>query len=633
MTALAGLWKFGGAADLSDACRRMLGAQRRYARRDPAVDILGNAALGCALYDTLPEDAFDRQPYVHPSGRWAMIADARIDNREELLDRLGLGAGADKISDSELLFRGFAEWEDRLYDRVIGDFALAVWNSGDQSLSLARDHAGQRPLHYHIGDGFVALASMPEGLHAVPAVERALEPRELALFLSGARRRGPGTFFRDIIRVEPGHVVTITRSGATSRRYWHMPTGEVRFGKQGDYVEAFQEQLERATRARLRGSRGTVAAHLSAGLDSSAVAATAARIEPQSTVVAITAAPRAGFSGPVPRHRVADESAHASRTAAIYPNMEHVVLRSSGISPLDVIEADAALYQQPVAQACNYTWVSALNQAAAARGASVVLTGAAGNLTISAGGPSVLADFIRAGRWGSWWREASASVGTNGWRLRGVLAASFAPWAPAPLWNALGRLASTDGGSGDELSLLRPEWRAEVEGAARAEAGRGHDEQGSRRNRWRMLQSRDSGNYRKGALARWGIDERDPTGDRRLTEFCLSLPPEQLLANGVNRRLARTALADRLPESALDAPRGYQFADWYETIDRPALERMIARLAPGLEDDRVLDLDALRRLAASWPDGNWDSLAVIGRYRITLLRALAAAAFTSRIRQ
>ncbi len=632
MTALAGIWGFGAAVEPSPACARMLEAQRSYARQAASVDVLHGAALGCALYDILPEDAFDKQPYVHGSGRWMMVADARIDNRDELLDQLGMRAGAE-ISDSELLFRAYAEWGEALYDRLFGDFALAVWNSQDQSLTLVRDPSGQRPLHYHLGEGFVALASMPEGLHALPEIEQALDPRQMVLFLGDSPHRGSETFFRGVARVEPGHVVTVTRLGVARRRYWQMPTGELRFQKQSDYVDAFREQLERATKARLRGSGGVVAAHLSSGLDSSAVAASAAKIRPQERVIAFTSAPRLGFSGPVPKGRIADESGHASETAALYPNMEHVVLRSDGLSPLQVMEADAILYQQPIAQPCNYSWVSAVNAAASARGASVLLTGGAGNLTISAGGPSVLADIIRAGRWANWWREAKASAGVNGWRWRGVLASSFAPWLPAAVWNGLSRVASADPGAPKRELLIRPEWRAELESVAAGAARVGHGEEGSRRLRWRMLQMRDSGNYRKGALARWGIDERDPTLDRRLAEFCLSLPPEQLLSNGVNRQLARLALADRLPQSVLSSPRGYQYADWYETIDRSSLERQISRLEQRLGNESVLDIEGLRRLAGSWPEAGWDSLQLLGTYRIMLLRALAAGEFASRFRQ
>jgi asparagine synthase (glutamine-hydrolysing) len=312
----------------------------------------------------------------------------------------------------------------------------------------------------------------------------------------------------------------------------------------------------------------------------------------------------------------------------LYENMEHLVLRSDGASPLDRIRSDATIYQQPIAQPCNYTWLAAVNEAASNSGAKVVLTGSTGNLALSAGGPSVLADFLRSGRWRRWWAEAQASTGRNGWRLRGVVASSFAPWVPASIWDGLSRVNGNVPGDLTS-SLVNSDLRGEVEASA-AEA---HKEEGSRRNRWRMLQRIDSGNYKKVALARWGIDERDPTADRNLIEFCLSLPPEQLLSDGVNRRLARAALSDRLPELVLNAPRGYQFADWYEAIDRGALERLITRCEERTGGASVVDFDELRKLAASWPEAGWATFPIIGTYRISMLRALAAAAFEAELRQ
>jgi asparagine synthase (glutamine-hydrolysing) len=314
----------------------------------------------------------------------------------------------------------------------------------------------------------------------------------------------------------------------------------------------------------------------------------------------------------------------------LYDNVEHLVLRSDGGSPLDRIRSDATIYQQPIAQPCNYTWLAALNEAASISGAKVLLTGSTGNLTLSAGGPSVLADFVRSGRWGRWWEEAQASTGKNGWRLRGVLASSFAPWVPASIWEGLNRVNGTVPGDLTS-SLLNPQYRGEVEAALSASDAQ--KEQGSRRNRWRMLQRIDSGNYKKVALARWGIDERDPTADRGLIEFCLSLPPEQLLSNGVNRRLARAALSDRLPPQVLNAPRGYQFADWYETLDRGSLEQLMEDCEATNGGASVLDFNELRRLTQSWPEAGWASFPVIGTYRILMLRALAAAAFESELRQ
>ena len=77
----------------------------------------------------------------------------------------------------------------------------------------------------------------------------------------------------------------------------------------------------------------------------------------------------------------------------------------------------------------------------------------------------------------------------------------------------------------------------------------------------------DTGNYSKGALAGWGVDLRDPTADRRLVEYCLSVPTDQYLKDGVPRALGKRALADRLPEAVINQRfKGYQSADWYEGL-------------------------------------------------------------------
>jgi asparagine synthase (glutamine-hydrolysing) len=82
-----------------------------------------------------------------------------------------------------------------------------------------------------------------------------------------------------------------------------------------------------------------------------------------------------------------------------------------------------------------------------------------------------------------------------------------------------------------------------------------------------VLQRGDPGNYRKGGLAGWQVDHRDPTADIRLLEFCLTIPTEQFLRDGIPRALARRALADRLPKQVLEEPRrGLQVADWHEDL-------------------------------------------------------------------
>ncbi len=143
----------------------------------------------------------------------------------------------------------------------------------------------------------------------------------------------------------------------------------------------------------------------------------------------------------------------------------------------------------------------------------------------------------------------------------------------------------------------------------------------------------DSGNYNKGALGGWGIDVRDPTGDRRLIEFCLSVPTEQFFHDGVPRALARAALADRLPPEVLkEKRRGLGSVDWHEglTAARPQVLDEISRLEQTEPAARALDLPRMRRLAENWPTRGWEREDTIQQYRLALMRGIAVGHFLRR---
>ena len=136
----------------SDQCR--LGTQsdlstRRTLSVTPhlAFSILmsGGSATGLPL--NLPEDASDRQPLENH--RYALVGDIRIDNREEIARLLGIAASEESgLADSELFLRAWSMWEKASLDRIVGGFAIAVWDKREQELCLVRDHSGERPVYY-----------------------------------------------------------------------------------------------------------------------------------------------------------------------------------------------------------------------------------------------------------------------------------------------------------------------------------------------------------------------------------------------------------------------------------------------------------------------------------------------------
>jgi asparagine synthase (glutamine-hydrolysing) len=144
------------------------------------------------------------------------------------------------------------------------------------------------------------------------------------------------------------------------------------------------------------------------------------------------------------------------------------------------------------------------------------------------------------------------------------------------------------------------------------------------------LMEMDFGEYRKGILGGWGIDKRDATADIRLVEFCLSLPTEMLMKDGVRRPLARAALADRLPATILqEKKKGYQAAGWHRemTRDLPAMSALIDRMAADDVAARLLDIPALRQWVREWPSEHVSDPVMMARYRTALPQALAVGAF------
>ena len=641
MSALAGLWNFDARPGADASLKRMLAAQASYGPHDERRWSEGDIAMGRRLFRTLPEDRHDRQPLRGAGGALALVADVRLDNREELAPALELAAAeAAQLCDAALLLRMFERWGEGAVERIVGDFAFALWDGRAQRLILARDFLGQRPLHYHRGRHFFAFATMPKGLHALPEVPYGADEQAMAEFVTLIPEGGGRSFFKDIAVVEPGHLAIVTRGGVQSRRYWApTPRGLARPAGE-DFAEGLRHHLDQATRARLRGADGAVGVQLSAGFDSAAVAATAARLlAPEAgKVVAFTAVPRDGYDGPSPANRIADEGPLAAATASLYPNVEHVLVRTGDRSPLEEIDRNFYLFDRPTLNLCNWTWASAINGEARDRGLSVLLTGQMGNMTISYGGLELLPELLGAGRLARLGRVGRQLVARQNMRWRGVIAGALGPYMPARLWNGINRLWDRDLTLSDH-SAIHPA-RLEAMKLDRLAEERGMDfSYRPRRNgfesRMWVLRRISLGNYNKGVLAGWGVDQRDPTADKRLVEYCLGIPMEAYLAGGEPRALARRALADRLPEVVLNERRkGYQAADWHEglTAARGQLQAELDRLAECPPAAETLDVERLRALVDDWPSSGWQREQTHNAYRLALLRGVSAGHFLRRAR-
>lgn len=592
----------------------------------------GALSLGRRLHPLLPEDAFDRG-VLNRGPHW-LVADVRLDNRGELARALNIGATeARRLADSALLFECLLKWGEDALPRLTGEFALAFWNDEQEELLLARDIFGKRPLYFHRTPQFLAFASMPSGLHALPEIPREFDSGFVAESLALLPWEGSKSWFRDVERVEPANLLRVTRASLSSSCYW-SPSRADRVASPAEYEQGLRAVLDEAVRAQLRGAGDAVGSHLSSGLDSSTVTATAAREFPPGKVVAFTAVPRSGFDGPVPKGTFADESPLAARTAGLYSNIEHVLVDTSADPLIEPLDREHYFQQQPIVNICNARWSRAINRLAHERGLKVVLTGAAGNMSITYGGLEWISHLLDRGRL----IEAARLFGQlvrNGTPWTTIAAQIAGPLLPLPLWRIALRLRGRVAGIG-EVGAVNSRLLAELERKAREcrmDLAFRPSRKPNERRMWALARE-DGGNYFKGVLAQWGVSLRDPTADKRVVEYCLSVPSSELVRGGMARSLAKRAFADRLPNAVIGEPRrGHQSADWYEAVGRelPQLRDEIAAFArcDGMQDS--LDLGWLDGTASSWPSKDWARGENEMRYRWGLLRAVSAGHFMRKV--
>lgn len=633
MSAIAGLIRLDGTAPDRATLQRMqavlapygVDAQRQW-REGPA------GLLHCLLRIT-PEDSLDQQPRLDPERRCVVLFDGRLDNRRELAAELGLGsAELALLADVDLVQRACLRWADAAPEHLLGSFAYACWWPAQRRLELVRDAMGGRPLVWFQGHGFFAFASLPKGLFCIPGVPREICQASLAERLALLPMSGGQTLFKDIRSVERGQLLSLQGERLERRQYYRLdPRRELRLGSDDEYLEAFSEILERSVASCLRAA-GPLATQLSSGFDSGTVTALAARQLARSgqRLTAFTAVPREGFDGPAPKGQHADEGPGARAVAARFANIEHVLIRANQRAPLDVLRARTEAMDCMPMYAVNCLWLDAIEADAQRRGVRVLLNANVGNMTISHTGLTYLAELFGKGRWRDWWRELTACRRRH--PLARLLRLSVEPHLPLPLWRLQARLSDTQLHL-EKRSALHSRWRQGTHLEARAKALDWFLE----RPRWK-----DSRQMRAAVLSRGnaaetaiaanlrGLELRDPTADRRLVEFCLSIPEDQYLRDGQTRWLLRRLVGDLLPPEVLNAQsRGYQAADWYETLGAalPDLHEEVQRLMSHAGAAEMLDLQGMRASLENWPAAGWERKAVTEEYRARLMRGLAVGGF------
>lgn len=585
-------------------------------------------SLGGTLSGFLPEDSFDRQPLWSSDRSACLVADVRLDNRAELAHTLNL-LHPEELADSAFLMSAWLRWGPSCLDHIVGAFAFAVWTPSRQELFAARDHVGERPLFYHRGNGLFALASMPKGLLALPGLSCGFDEKRLADWLGCVHPDWSKSFFAGIERLPLGHMLRVTPDSFECKSYWHPASAKpTRYKRDEDYAEALLEIFDRATEARLRTTK-LVGSHLSAGLDSSSVTASAACLlaKQGKGLSAFTAVPRPDFNNICHPDLIASEGTAAAEVARLYPNVQHFLVDTSGRDLLDTMKAWTDAMDEPSLNVVNLLWIRAILDQAAQRGIGVMLEGASGNATISWETWSIFGYFFRRLRWisllkttcslrahGDMSFKAAARLSLTGllpaWCDRKLIPASRLTTLYSPLIHPdAARAYALDARIFENQYTHAPD-----PGAQHA----------------RLFERFDFGPLHAATQAIAQIEVRDPAADKRIYDFCFSIPPEQYVVGGHSRSLVRRAMKGRLPESTrLRYARGHQGADWYLAMSEalPSLRREVALIERSPAAQHTLDLPRMHDLLDTWPQSGYEKTQVSNVWHNALIRGISMGYF------
>ena len=172
MSAIYGLFSPHGGGPPDRALLQMRAALAAHGGDGSSTWTGSGLGLGQELKRITPEDLAERQPLMSRDGRLVLVSDGRIDNRRELSAELGLAWESPQVPDSAFILAAYERWGEDCAGRLVGSFSFAIWDEQCKRLLLARSPFGARTVFYHRTTEFVAFATMPKALFALPDVSR-----------------------------------------------------------------------------------------------------------------------------------------------------------------------------------------------------------------------------------------------------------------------------------------------------------------------------------------------------------------------------------------------------------------------------------------------------------------------------
>jgi asparagine synthase (glutamine-hydrolysing) len=193
---------------------------------------------------------------------------------------LARGHHFQSASDTEVIVHGYEEWGGGVVEKLEGMFALGLWDQRAETLLLARDRFGKKPLYYHHAGLRVRFASEIKALRELPGLALTLNPAAIDCYLHHLGTTQEQCIYREVRKVKPAHYEVFTPTAHRVIRYWQPPFGHKLALRESEWIERIETALRQAIQKRLI-SDVPLGAFLSGGVDSSLVVALMSQVAGQ----------------------------------------------------------------------------------------------------------------------------------------------------------------------------------------------------------------------------------------------------------------------------------------------------------------------------------------------------------------
>ena len=585
-----------------DVVQRMNHAQRHRGPDDHGIAQCGDVVLGntrLAIIDTSPAG---HQPMNDPVTGNCITYNGEIYNFKAL--RNEMSGPWSSNTDTEVVLRAYRDFGVDAFRKLRGMFALAIWDNQTQSLVLARDPLGIKPLYYYASKNQFVFASELRALLASDLIPRRLSAAGLDSYLANGSVEAPLTIIEGIKQLLPGHVLRVRSQPQiemTDTEFSTRTPQSVEKSRE-DAVARLRHELEESVRLHLV-SDVPLGVFLSGGMDSSALVALMSR---------------AGTQQPKTFSVVFDEGkfneALFSRAVAKRFNTDHSEIRLSEDRLLEILPNAIASLDQPTMDGIN-TYV--VSSAVKSKGITVALSGLGGD-ELFAGYPS----FRRALRF-----DAMSQVSKRVLRAASVVGqlAVTGSVQRHKFW----QLANSGGKAEDVYRISRQLFSKEAVKRITGRNGRNHTHNGNRHDAdvVNTISRLELTGYMTNTLLRdtdamsmaHSLEVRVPFVDTKVVDYVLSLPGEWKAPSRVDAKpLLADAISDLLPREFLNRPKmGFTlpFEKWLQGKLRDEVASVLEGSAHGLNAQAVREIwcDFLNKPRAVGWSRPW-SLYVLARW-------------------